>query len=177
MIWGIDHVQCCEPSEPVAPNNYYFYWYAAPLCRADCLIYHFEWIWGVMSDECEWWAWATSTLSVPIVVEEGEQEEGHDVFGWDGSFPWSHDVIQLQIASNSPWGSISAHSLPTVKPWFSTLLHSLVSPGIPLTLAVYVKIYCPLIIIQMGSSLLAYSLHKQGIYQHRQHFPSNQCIT
>ena len=46
---------------------------------------------------------------------------------------------RYRLVPDRTWGSISSDSSPTAQPWFSTLLISPVSPGIPLTLAVYVK--------------------------------------
>ena len=45
-----------------------------------------------------------------IVVEEGEREEGRDVFGWDGSFPWSHGPVRM--VGMVMWGqsSLPCHS-------------------------------------------------------------------
>ncbi|KAH0840203.1 MFS general substrate transporter [Lanmaoa asiatica] len=42
-------------------------------------------------------------------------------------------LFTLRIAGNLLWGSISSDSFPMGQHWFSTLLHSPVSPGIPLT--------------------------------------------
>ena len=45
-----------------------------------------------------------------IVVEEGEREEGRDVFGWDGSFPWSNGPVRM--VGMVMWGqsSLACHS-------------------------------------------------------------------
>ena len=39
-----------------------------------------------------------------IVVEEGEREEGRDIFGWDSSFPWSHGPVRM--VGMVMWGPI-----------------------------------------------------------------------